>query len=230
MSRWTSTAEAKSRCLPGAWLTGIAACPVYALHMASNRRIPRSRRALGATGLLISAVVVATAGILISSVPVLVTATVYAVVTGIVAARLLSNEVAQMRRDWARDRAVLADDHRRTATVRSKEQTVFAEQMGSRIRLREAQLAELRDGLVTAEIDMARSRERLSAERARSAALSADVDAAHSDLESARVDLREANDALAESESAELHARAQILAWEESAAADVSHHDERRWA
>ena len=185
--------------------------------MASSRRNPRSRRAVGATGLLISAVVVAIGGIIVSTVPVLVAATLYAVVAGVVAARMLSNELADRRREWSLERSVIVDDNRRAAVARSREHIAFADQMGSRIRLRDAQIAELRDSLVTHEIDLAKSRERLSEERARVQALEADVDAAQSDLESARADLRRASDALAASESAELHARAQILAWEEAA-------------
>jgi chromosome segregation ATPase len=189
--------------------------------MVSNRRSSRSRRALAAAALLVSAVLVAIVGILVSTVPVLVGATAYAVVTGIVAARLLSNDLAQMRRDWAGDRAKLADEHRLAAVTRSREQAAYATQMGSRIRLREAQLSTLRDSLVTAEIDLARSRERLSAERARSEALESDLDSARSDLESARVDLRQASDALATSETAELQARAELLAWEEASSEEI---------
>ncbi|MDX6231746.1 MAG: hypothetical protein QOH68_714 [Nocardioidaceae bacterium] len=185
--------------------------------MASTRRNPRSRRAVGATGLLISAVLVAVAGIVVSTVPVLIAATTYAVLTGIVSARMLSNELADRRRVWALERSAIVDDNRRAAVARSREHIEFANQMGSRIRLRDAQLAELRDSLVTAEIDLAKARERMSAERARSEALRADAESAKSDLESAQFDLARAMDALAESESAELDARAQILAWEEAA-------------
>ena len=185
--------------------------------MASSRRIPRSRRAVGATGLLITAALVAVAGIIVSTVPLLIAATTYAVLAGVVAARLLSNELAARRRVWAVERSTIVDDNRRAAVTRSREHIEFANQMGSRIRLRDAQLAELRDSLVTAEIDLARSRERVSEERARSEALRSDVDSARSDLESAQFDLARAMDALAESESAELDARAQVLAWEEAA-------------
>ena len=187
--------------------------------MASSRRSPRSRRALGAIALLLTAVLVAAVSIIVSTIPFLVAATSYAVASGMVAARLLSNELAQTRRDWARDRAGIANDNRRSWIVRSREQTAFAEQMGSRIRLRETQLDTLRDSLVTAEIDLAKARERMSAERARGEALKSDLYSAQSDLESARVDLLNAGDALVASETAEMAARAQILAWEEVASA-----------
>jgi hypothetical protein len=183
----------------------------------SNRRIPRSRRAIGAVALLLSAVLVALVGIIVSTVPVLVVSTLYAVVAGGVAARLLSDEVAQMRRDWAADRAQLADSNRTAAVARSREHIAFADQMGQRVRLRDAQIATLRDAMVTAEIELAQARERVSAERARSAALESDAYSAQSDLESARVDLRRASDALAASESAELQVRAELLAWQEAA-------------
>lgn len=185
--------------------------------MASSRRIPRSRRTTGAVGLLISVVVVAVAGIAVSTVPVLIGATVYAAVAGVVSARLLSSELLLSRRLWSVERAQIVDANRRVAVERSREHIAFAEQMGSRVRLRDAQLATLRDSFVTAEIELAKARERVSEERARNEALADDIHTAHSDLESARADLLRASDALAASESAELHARAQILAWEEAA-------------
>lgn len=195
--------------------------------MASSRRIPRSRRLIGATGLLISAALVTVVAIIVSTVPILVVATVYATVAGVIAARLMSDELAQLRRDWSHDRARVAHDNRSAAIERSHEHIAFAEQMGARIRLRDAQLAALRDSLVTAEIELARARERVSAERARSAALQSDVESACSDLESARADLRIANDQLAASETAELHARAQLLAWEEAASEEARRQHDR---
>ena len=185
--------------------------------MASSRKSRRSRRAIAASALLVTAVALATVALIVATIPLLAGATVYAVVSGVVAARLLSNEIAQLRRDWARDRAGIADDHRRISVLRAKEHIAFAEQMGQRIHLKDAQLEVLRDSLVTAEIDLAKSRERLSAERARTEALTTDLSSAASDLESARTDLRHAMDALAASESAEIQARADVLAWEESA-------------
>jgi hypothetical protein len=170
---------------------------------------------------------VAAFGIIVSTVPILIAATVYAVATGILAARLLFNELAERRRTWALERAGIVDDNRRAAVARSREHIDFATQMGSRIRLRDAQLAELRDSLVTDEIDLAKARERMAEERARNEALQADVDAAKSDLESARIDLRRASDALAESESAELNARAEVLAWEEAASEEERRHHDR---
>ena len=195
--------------------------------MASSRRIPRSRRAAAAAGLLISAALVAIAGIIVSTVPVLIAATTYAVLSGVIAARLLSNELGERRRAWALERSHIIDDNRRAAVSRSREHIEFANQMGSRIRLRETQLAELRDSLVTAEIDLAKARERASEERARNEALLADTEAAKSDLESAQFDLARALDALAESESAELDARAQVLAWQEAASEEERRQHDR---
>lgn len=196
----------------------------------SNRRIPRSRRAVGAAALLASAVVVAVLGLVIATVPVLVVAASYAAIIGVVAGRLLSNEMAQVRRDWAHDRAVLADENRKAAVIKSREHIAFADQMGQRVSLRDAQIATLRDAIVTAEIELAQARERVSAERARRAALEADVDAAQSDLESARIDLRQAIDALAASESAEVRVRAELLAWEEAATEESKRLQERKLA
>lgn len=196
----------------------------------SNRRTSRSRRGVGAVALLATAVIVAVVGLIATTVPVLVVSTLYAVVVGVVAARLLSDELAQLRRDWARDRAQLADSHRKEAVARSREHIAFAEQMSQRVSLRDSQIATLRDGLVTAEIELAQARERVSAERARSAALESEADTAQSDLESARVDLRHATDALAASESAELQVRAELLAWEQTASDEARRQHERRLA
>jgi hypothetical protein len=196
----------------------------------SNRRIPRSRRAVGAGLLLVLAVLVAVVGIVVATVPALVVATVVAVLAGVVAARLLSDEITRVRHEWAHDRARIADDNRKTAVERSREHIAFAEHMGERVNQRDAQIAALRDSLVDAEIELAQARERMSAERARSIALQEDADSAQSDLESARIDLRAAQDALAASESAELQVRAELLAWEEAATEEARRQQERRLA
>lgn len=180
--------------------------------------------------LLATAVAAAVVGLVVATVPVLVAAASYAAIVGVVAGRLLSNEIAQVRRDWARDRAKLADDNRNAAVIKSREHIAFAEQMGQRVSLRDSQIATLRDAIVTAEIEMAQARERVSAERARSAALQADVNSAQSDLESARVDLLHASDALAASESAEVQVRAELLAWEEAASEEAKRLQDRKLA
>ena len=195
--------------------------------MSHSRRSARSRRVLAASALLVTAVVVATAAIIISTIPVLVAATGYAVVAGVASARLIANDLAQMRRDWARDRAEIADHNRQQAVARSQAHIAFAEQMSSRIRHKDSQIESLRDSLVTAEIDMAKARERLSAERARSEALTADLSSAQSDIESARRDLMKANDALAASEAAEMQARADVVAWEQSATDEQRQQNQR---
>ncbi len=185
--------------------------------MSHSRKTARSRRVITSAALLVAAVAVAVVGIVVATVPVLVGSTVFAVVAGIASARLLANDLGQMRRDWARDRADIANDHRKLAVARSQEQIAFAHQVGSRIKLKDAQLETLRDSLVTAEIDLAKTRERVSAEQARVAALTADLTSAQSDVESARSDLLKATDALAASEAAEMQARAEVATWEQSA-------------
>lgn len=188
--------------------------------MTHSRRASRSTRVAIAVALLVTAVLVAAAAIFVSTIPVLIAATSYAVVTGIVSTRLLANDLAKVRRDWARDRAQIADRNRVQAISRSKEHTAFAEQMTSRIKHKDGQIESLRDSLVTAEIDLAKMRERVSEERARVEALTSDLDSAQSDIESARTDLMKATDALAASEAAEIQARAEVVAWEQSATED----------
>lgn len=195
--------------------------------MSHSRKSARSRRVLAATALLITAVIFAAGAIAVSTIPILIGATVYAVGAGLVSARLIANDLGQMRRDWAQDRAEIANHHRLQTAVRSRENTAFAEQMASRIRHKDAQIETLRDSLVTAEIDLAKTRERVSAERARVDALTADLSSAQSDIESARRDLMKANDALAASESAEIQARAEVVAWEQLATEDQRRQHQR---
>ena len=161
--------------------------------MSNSRRSARSSRVVAAVTLLLTAVGFAAAAIVVSTVPLLVAATAYAVATGIVSSRLIANDLAQLRRDWARDRAEIAKHNRLQSVARSQEHTAYAEQMASRIRHKDAQIENLRDSLVTAEIDLAKTRERVSAERARVEALTADLSSAQSDIESARTDLMKAN-------------------------------------
>ncbi len=195
--------------------------------MSHSRKSARSRRVLAATALLVTAVLFAAGAIAVSTIPVLVGATIYGVVAGIVSARLIANDLGQMRRDWAKDRAEIAQHNRLQAVARSQEHTAYAEQMASRIRHKDAQIETLRDSLVTAEIDLAKTRERVSAERARVDALTADLSSAQSDIESARSDLMKANDALAASETAEIQARAEVVAWEQSATEDQRRQHQR---
>lgn len=195
--------------------------------MSHSRKSARSRRVLAATALLTTAVIFAAGAIAVSTIPLLVGATIYAVIAGIVSARLIANDLGQMRRDWAKDRAGIANHNRLQSVARSNENTAFAEQMASRIRHKDAQIENLRDSLVTAEIDLAKTRERVSAERARVDALTADLSSAQSDVESARRDLMKANDALAASEAAEIQARAEVVAWEQSATEDQRRQHQR---
>ncbi|MCO7239357.1 hypothetical protein, partial [Aeromicrobium sp. CnD17-E] len=74
----------------------------------ADRRSHRSVRTLAAVVLIVSALVAGAAAIVVSTVVALAAAVVYAVTACSVAARLLANETAQVRRDWARDRATAA--------------------------------------------------------------------------------------------------------------------------
>ena len=195
--------------------------------MSHSRKSARSRRVLVAATLLFTATAFAVAAIVVSTVPLLIGATSYAVIAGIASSRLIANDLGQLRRDWAKDRAEIANHNRLQAVARSRENTAFAEQMSSRIKHKDAQIETLRDSLVTAEIDLAKTRERFSAERARVESLTSDLSAAQSDIESARRDLLKANDALAVSEAAEIQARAEVVAWEQSATEDQRRQHQR---
>ncbi|MGA8851295.1 MAG: hypothetical protein WB508_06200 [Aeromicrobium sp.] len=185
--------------------------------MAPSRRRSRSPKLVAATTLLTLAAVVASAALTTSAVPALAGATVLAVLAGMAAAMLMFAEIVVIRRMWAFDRAQSADRYRADTMLRHDSHMTFVLGMGSRLAWREQQMGLMQDALLTSEIDTALAREKLSAEKGRVAALQEDNAAAATDLASARADLLAAQDALAASESAGMAARAEIIAWEETA-------------
>lgn len=205
--------------------------------MSTDRRRPRARRTVAATLVLLSSVAAGVAGIAVATVPVLVAATTYAVVGGLVAGRLLTGEITRVRHDWARDRAVLADSHRRAAVSRAQDQIAFARQMTERIRSRDADVELLGETLRTIEDDLRTTQVQLAGQQEQRARLVTEVDsltaelsAVGGQLDQARAELRTALDELAASQAAEIEARAEIVAWEQSADDWTRREHERRLA
>ncbi len=198
--------------------------------MAPSRRRSRSPKLVAATTLLTLAAVVASAALTTSAVPALAGATILAVLAGIAAAMLMFAEIVVIRRMWAFDRAETADRYRTDTMLRHDSHMTFVHGMGSRLAWRENQMGLMQDALLTSEIEIALAREKLAAEKGRVAALQDDNAAAATDLASARADLLAAQDALAVSESAGVAARAEIIAWEETAESTAEQIQQRRLA
>lgn len=182
----------------------------------ASRRSRRSVRTVAAVVLLLSAVVAGAAAIVVATVLALAVAVVYVVTAGSVAARLLSNETAQVRRDWARDRALAAHDQSREAVKRKREQVTFADTMAERVRDRDAQINELAASLATAEQALVGAQHQHAVTQARADALDSELDDARSALETSRAEVRRLRDELSITRAAEEGARAELLTWQSS--------------
>lgn len=163
-----------------------------------------------------SALAAGVAAIVVATVPVLGAAVAYAVVVSSVAARLLSNETAQVRRDWARDRAVTAHERSREQVRRSREQVAFADSMGEKVQVREERIVELLQQLGVAEAALVEAEARHAAVTVRADGLQVDLDETRQSLVSTRAEVRRLRDDLAASQSSELAARTELMAWQEA--------------
>lgn len=176
-----------------------------------GRRSRRSSRTVAAVALILLTLVLGVAAIAIGSVPVLVAGVVQAIVLGTAASRLLADETAAVRRDWAQDRAASAHTRRRDAQRSAREQTAFAETMAARVKARQNEVHRL-----TRELDDATDK----------------LVGSESALASAHREIRHLTEALAESQAAEIQARTELLAAREAAqvsdALDAPY--DRRWA
>jgi hypothetical protein len=112
-----------------------------------SRRRQRSVRVTVAVGLL----VVATAGVVLAlslaSVPALSVASVFSLVCGWAAARIVYTELVQSRRAHARDRATQAKSFRDLFAERSTEHASFAAAMSDRLKARDREVRELESTL-----------------------------------------------------------------------------------
>ena len=179
------------------------------------RRSRRSVRTLAAVVLIVSALVAGTAAIVVASATVLAVALAYAVTVCSVAARLLADETAQVRRDWARDRAVTAHEQSREATRRAREQVAFADTMAERVRSRDARVSDLLDEVEAAEDALAEARAAHHAAAQRADTLDTELARTRHDLAGARAEARRLRDELATLQATELELRTELLAWQQ---------------
>lgn len=182
------------------------------------RRSRRSVRTLVAVVLIVSALAAGAAAIVVASVAALAVALSYAVVVCSVAARLLSNETAEVRRDWARDRATLAHDQSRAAVQRKREHVQFADTMAERVRERDARIDGLVESLQKAEQLLEAAEADHAAAVARSGALESELDVTRESLATSRAEVRRLREELETSRAAEDAARAELSAWQETGA------------
>lgn len=181
------------------------------------RRSRRSVRTLAAVVLIVSALVAGMAAIVVATVAALAVAVAYAVTVCSVAARLLTNETAQVRRDWARDRAVTAHEQSREAARRKREQVSFADTMAEKVQVRDTRIEDLAAQIAEAEAALARAEAEHVAAARRADALDGELQQTRDSLLGTRAEVRRLRDELAASQSAELEARTELLAWQQQA-------------
>lgn len=182
----------------------------------AGRRSRRSVRTLAAVALIVSALVAGAAAIVVATVTALAVAVAYAVTVCSVAARLLTNETAQVRRDWARDRAVTAHDQSRAAARRGREQVAFADTMADKVRVRDTHIAELAARIGEAEAALAQAEAAHVTAEQRADSLDEELQRTREALEGTRSEVRRLRDELAASQGSELEARTELLAWQEA--------------
>jgi len=116
-----------------------------------NRRRQRSTR-LTLAAVLVGTAAVVVVGAILSGTPLLVSiAAVLAVVLGAAASRITHSELADARRDAARDRAAQAQAYRDITTARTAENIAFADDMGARLKHHEGVIVELEAALAAAQ-------------------------------------------------------------------------------
>ncbi len=180
-----------------------------------NRRRRRSFRItvalvlLGLAGLLVAAAVV------IGGAPLLAIAAVSTWVAGATAARMMSNELAQTRRDAARDRSAQALAYQQMATEQARSNSAFAAAMTATVAGRDVELAALAGTLRLSE---ARADE--AVERGRRHALRVDelqtrVDELAAELDRAQEEQVITADELAVWDDSQAPTVVDLLTWEE---------------
>ncbi len=117
---------------------------------APTRRRQRSARVVVASVLLAVAAVLVIAAILVGSWPMLVAAAVLGVGLGIAATRITLTELADSRRDAARERATLAKEYRAVTDLQADNNATFIAFTTDRIAGHEATIGRLEERLAQA--------------------------------------------------------------------------------
>lgn len=204
-----------------AWLPGLGTGQTYAAGMSTRssagasaaRRRQRSVRVTVAVCLLAAAALVVAGSLLLGSLVVTSVAAVLAVLAGCASTRILANELAQSRREAARERAGLAHDYARLSAERVTEQAGFARAMTERILERDVEIGRLHGTIRLADCRADEAQARLRNEEKRTTALRERLDQLGRELDEER------EDSLAFWDGGEAPTVVDLLAWEERVAA-----------
>jgi hypothetical protein len=133
----------------------------------AGRRRQRSTRLTVAVALLAVSALAVTGAIISGTWLLMVLAAVLGVVLGAAATRITHSELADARREAARDRAEQARAYRDLTVARTAEHTAFAESMQARLTRHETAVHELEDALTAAQGRAAEATRKLNAEARR---------------------------------------------------------------
>ena len=177
-----------------------------------SRRRQRSVRVTVAFCLLLVASMVVVAALVSGSHPAVAAAALLSLVCGFAATRIVATELAQSRRDAARDRAAQAHAYQLIYAERIAEHDRFATSMTEQIVERDGQIGRLLATVRHIGRRVDEAEDRAQREAARNAELQELLDAAAQALE-------EQSDAVAFWDGEEVPAVMDLLAWEERVAA-----------
>ena len=213
-----------------AWRCEFDATDTYAAPMSTRNsagvsaasRRQRSVRVTVAVGLLATATLAVVCSLVLGSLAAASAAAVLALLAGCAATRIVANELAQSRRDAARERVTLAHDYARLSAQRVAEQAGFARTMTDRVRERDAEIGRLHGTIRLADRRVAKVQARLRTEEKLTAELREQVDQLGRELEEQR------DDSLAFWDGGQASTVVDLLAWEERTTAERT--DVRRQA
>jgi hypothetical protein len=173
------------------------------------RRRQRSIRVTVAVLLLVLAAVVVAGALASGSLLAVSMASVVALVAGCASTRIVLNELAQTRREAARDRALQADQYQRLFADRAAEHRCYATAMKERVAERDTTIAQLLGSLQAADGRADEALERLKQETKRTVELQERLD------EISREHEERDDDGLAFWDGGEASTVVDMLAWEE---------------
>lgn len=151
------------------------------------RRRQRPVRLVIAGTLLLLAALLVGGAVLSGAWLLLAAAAALGVLLGAVATRITYTELADSRRDAARDRARLAQDYRDQTILRVEEHSRYVAAVETRITHQQAAIASLEDELATSRLDLADQTRRAEAAEREEARLACELGEAHERLAEAAV-------------------------------------------
>ena len=190
--------------------------------MASPRRTSSARRSATPSGRRRLAL-----GLLAGALPVTVVAVWFGSLVGLLGvalavilvasgAALLVEETVTLRREAAREHATQAREQTRAATAKAREHIAFADHMASRVRAGRVEIERLLADLTTSATALAEAERACADAVRRERTVAAELADTKRALERTRRELRHTHDALTASQAAELQARSELLAAQET--------------